>query len=1196
MSTAGTYSFTLKVMLSGDINPYNDSLPGINRTVAATVALPESVDFTGFVDPNLSTVFPNWHEATGAVAPTGNASAWINSTLIPGSGTTAKVNLFTNTRHEWIVGPRFVAQANTAVMFNTAITDYNSANADPSGMQGTDDSVIVKISTDCGGTWNDLFVFDANSTSSMTNVLEPQVISLSAYAGQQCIIAFYASDGPTDDLPDYDFHIDDILIGVPPTCIKPSGLIKSNITSSGVQIDWTSPASGSTPVGYQVYVTTSTTLPSDTTTATMTGIAGTTATVTGLNPATKYYYYVRTDCGAGDHSLWTGRDSFVTTCTAVTDFFENFDAVTTPAFPTCWARVGTGGATNTQTGSPFSAPNTLYLYGGSATSQGVVAMPAVSNIDLGDHQLKFMMRANITAGGMVEVGYLTDPTDATTFVSLQTVTAGSLTYQSYTVIPGPQSIGGPVVLAFRHTGVPATSVLIDNVSWEAIPACVEPSGIVVSNVTVTGAQVDWTAPSFGSPSGYEVYYSTNNTPPTGTTTPTVTNITGTTTNLTGLTGATKYYVYVRTVCGTAGSSAWSVADSFVTSCTATNVPYTIDFEGSTSMPICTATENAGTGNNWTVAANPGSGFTSNTLRYGYNFTNPADAWFFTRGVNLTAGVSYRVSFRYGNNSATTYTESMEVKYGTDATSASMTDLVVDYPSITGAAPANSATDFTPATSGVYYFGFHAYSIANQFNLYVDDISITETPACDLPSSVVASNINSNDAQVDWGAPLTGSPSSYDVYYSTSNVAPVDTTTATIAAVAGTTVNLTNLIASTNYYVWVRSNCTGGTHSTWTLTYMFTTACGVITAPTAAPQTFTGTFPPNCWTRARGILTSPTTLTGTTSNWGTANFGNVTTPANPSARLEIWTTNRQDWLITPSYDLGTGGNFQLEFDLALTNWATTAAATLDPDDKFVVLISTDNGVTWDPANALQTWDASTPISNTGDHIIIPLSTYTGTVMFAFYGESTVGGVDNNVYVDNVEVKSMGTVPVTLTSFTGERQGTVNVLTWNTATEQTNKGFEIQGSADGITFTTLAFVNSKAVNGNSTSALDYRFVDERPFSGNSYYRLKQVNIDGRSRLSNIVLIKGTKVPEIVVSRIYPNPTKGDLNVEIEAPANNELTLLITDMAGKVVNKRAVRVVTGTNKFTVNVEGYNAGTYFIKSVCANGCESAVRKFVKY
>src|SRR5690606_25903587 len=121
--------------------------------------------------------------------------------------------------------------------------------------------------------------------------------------------------------------------------------------------------------------------------------------------------------------------------------------------------------------------------------------------------------------------------------------------------------------------------------------------------------------------------------------------------------------------------------------------------------------------------------------------------------------------------------------------------------------------------------------------------------------------------------------------------------------------------------------------------------------------------PNCWSQATGLLAAPTVFDPLNALWNRSNFGNssVSPVSNGSARINIYTTNRKSWLISPSIDLGTTPK-QLEFDLSLTQYYSNSTATLGADDKFAVIISTDNGVTWTSANTLQMWQAANPISN------------------------------------------------------------------------------------------------------------------------------------------------------------------------------------------------------------------------------------------
>jgi subtilisin-like proprotein convertase family protein len=205
MTAGGTYTFNANTSVTGDGDASNNAMTAATRSVTAPVALPQTVSFTGYTGANLSAVFPNWTEQAGTT-PAGTTSAWTSYTgLGNDNNVTARINLFTNTRNEWIVGPKITAASNTILRFKAAVT--NNGTTDPDVM-GSDDKVRVMISANCGVTWTPVLTMDASYN--LTPALTQYGINLGSYAGQDIIVAFYATDGPVDDVENYDFHIDDI--------------------------------------------------------------------------------------------------------------------------------------------------------------------------------------------------------------------------------------------------------------------------------------------------------------------------------------------------------------------------------------------------------------------------------------------------------------------------------------------------------------------------------------------------------------------------------------------------------------------------------------------------------------------------------------------------------------------------------------------------------------------------------------------------------------------------------------------------------------------------------------------------------------------------------------------------------------------------------------------------------------------------
>lgn len=208
MLAAGSYTFNGNTSLAGDLNSSNNTLPTTVRTVIPPSALPQFVDFTGFTGANLTTFFPDWREGDGAALPVGVASSWTSQTNMGVTGNvTARVLLSTAANTEWLVGPKVSATAQTILTFDAALTGNTTMPFTPDAM-GSDDKVRVMVSTDCGLSYTPVFTISA--TDNLGTALTNFSVSLAAFAGQDIIVGFLATDGPIDDVESYYFHLDNI--------------------------------------------------------------------------------------------------------------------------------------------------------------------------------------------------------------------------------------------------------------------------------------------------------------------------------------------------------------------------------------------------------------------------------------------------------------------------------------------------------------------------------------------------------------------------------------------------------------------------------------------------------------------------------------------------------------------------------------------------------------------------------------------------------------------------------------------------------------------------------------------------------------------------------------------------------------------------------------------------------------------------
>lgn len=531
-----------------------------------------------------------------------------------------------------------------------------------------------------------------------------------------------------------------------PTCLQPSALSATNITSTSANLTWTSTGTNfSIEWGLKGFVQGSAG-------GTVVNAVSNPYSLTNLSSNTLYSFYVRRDCGAGDGlSLWSGPYSFRTACGLVTEFTEKFDTYTATGvnnpLPTCWTRFGNTGSSYITTGSsaPMSPSNKLYLSGSNTgATNGVAVMPAVSNLQAETHRLRFFAYCT-TADKSLEIGYYDSSDDVESFVVLEAFEMPS-TAQSSAIefFYQPQNVpDGINSLAFRANGgaFPATTTIyIDNIKWEETPPC---GDILASNITFTNAQTDsidveWYTET--SETAWEYVYTSDaavTDPNTLTPLYVVTNNPSTT--IESLQSNTAYKFWMRSNCGDGVVGLWSGVKTFTTACGPVTVfPYTINFESVTvpAIPNCTSLQNAGAGNNWKTASISSYGFSGKVLNYAYNFENAANAWFYTNQMELQANVTYKLTYKYGND-GTFYTEKLKVAYGTSAVDTNMVEELANHPAVTGGVAQDNSVNFTPATTGTYVIGFNAYSIANQNSMYVDNIVVDLAPTA-LP--VCATNI------------------------------------------------------------------------------------------------------------------------------------------------------------------------------------------------------------------------------------------------------------------------------------------------------------------------------------------------------------------------------------------------------------------------------------------------------------------------
>ena len=437
-----------------------------------------------------------------------------------------------------------------------------------------------------GTTWtNNVFVIAGVQQTANTQPWREAIISLNAFIGNTVQVRFRSIRG---DGFNSDMALDDITFDEAPACFNPINLGVANITATTVDVLFTD-GSGGNQFDFAYVVQPQgtgapTTYPAGTAEDGSNSANGINYVipVTSLNSNTAYEIYVAADC----NGTWVGPVNFRTLCVSVTDFNEGFETTTGALFPDCWAKVGPSGSAYTQASTGIAGARNIYMYSSSAASRPVVSMIAVSNASAGTHRMKMKVRGNFSAGETIELGYLTNPTDATTFTSISSIITNSTTVaQDFITVPSGMP-AGDVVFALR-TGTALLSVLIDDVVWEPIPAAAPSCAtniIATPNATCGNFAniIAWDVTS-----GADGYYVFIGTTPGGTqvsngTTPITTN----SFSFTGTISTTYYYTIVPF--NAIGSATGCIEASFTTvatGCYCTSAPTSVDGNGITNVQI-----------------------------------------------------------------------------------------------------------------------------------------------------------------------------------------------------------------------------------------------------------------------------------------------------------------------------------------------------------------------------------------------------------------------------------------------------------------------------------------------------------------------------------------------------------------------------------------------------------------------------------
>lgn len=532
-------------------------------------------------------------------------SSGSNPSCSPYEGSTmAKFNSYSNSggqiRLESLpVSTSSVSSVDVSFYWLLDNTNYTSSSYATEGVQ-------VQYSTN-GTTWTNAgsFIPRADGSNSSATWIPERITLPSGAAGQSTLyVGFLFTSAYGDNC-----FMDSVRIEATPSCVMPTTVTASNITSSSATISWTAPSSGTTPIGYEYVVSTSSTSP----TGSGTAVTSASTNVTSLSANTTYYVFVRTKCTSTQFSSWTLATTFTTLCVAAT--LPQFQGFNSSSIPGCWSTVVTNAGNystpaisyptslSNPTASPLEGSNLVKFNSYNCDGEiRLISLPVsssgISSVDVSFYWLND--NTNYTgssfSGEGVQIQYSTNGgsswTNAGSFIPRSDGTTSTANWVPKRVtLPSGAGNQSNLLVGFLFTSAFGDNCGMDAVTIERTPTCFPPTGVTISNITSNSATASWTAPTTGTtPIGYQYSVSTSSTAPTGA----GTAITSASTSFTGLSGSTTYYVFVRSKCSSTDSSAWTLATSFTTFCSSATLPFLESF-GTSGLPSCWTSYEGSTG-------------------------------------------------------------------------------------------------------------------------------------------------------------------------------------------------------------------------------------------------------------------------------------------------------------------------------------------------------------------------------------------------------------------------------------------------------------------------------------------------------------------------------------------------------------------------------------------------------------------------
>lgn len=671
------------------------------------------------------------------------------------------------------------------------------------------------------------------SLTSFTTRTEAEVVLTSIPAGARLAFRW------TNDYIYYSCCIDDITISTPPTCPKPTGVAASNITTTSVDLSWTSSASA-----WEIMLNDNEIVPASTNPF----------TITNLQPSSTYSIRVRSLCSATDTSAWSNAITINTACGAINitegnPFYQDFNSFTATSYstagtlPNCWSTIYTGSSAGysphvctSNSYVPEEGSQALSITAYNSSTYGprtYVILPEISN-PLNTLQISFVhSNYSSTVASQLSVGYMTSTTDSSTFVKLADVPHiyySTNRYNEFEYDIEGENIPAGARLALRASNSSSTTdyIFIDNLRVRLQPTCLKPLNLQVSTIQPNKATISWTARN--GETSWEVECNGI-----------ITQVTENPYMLTGLTDNAEQHVRVRAVCSSTDQSEWSNMLIFNTPCNEVTItdndPFMEDFTSYTGtsylsagpMPNCWEKLYTGssssyaphvcTSNSYVPAEGSQAFFMHASSSTSYGPRTYAVLPIFSNELN-----TLQVTFGYSHYSSSAYSHT-SLGYMTNPTDSTTFVELVELPHAYYSATRYNEFEYNieaaDIPSGARLAFRHMNTTSNSDYFFVDDIVVRIKPSCLKPTDLTSSNVTPTSAEISWTS--HSEETQWEIMLN-----------GQIISADSNPFVLENLYPNSTQHVSVRAICSATDQSLWSSELIFQTPCTELTITEADP--------------------------------------------------------------------------------------------------------------------------------------------------------------------------------------------------------------------------------------------------------------------------------------------------------------------------------------------------------------------------